>query len=272
MTDKAIIRRGFLDLPAGQVHYRSAVADPRLPCLFILHQSPLSSRSYVRLLPLLAGTVRAFALDMPGYGASDAPPEEEWAIEAYAGFLFAVADKLGASRFHLFGRATGALVAASAARTRPERFLSLTLHGLPLYTAEEGRSLLAGYAPPYRLDEGGSHLAWIWDRIKHEYPWMDAAMATRMVEDYLAAGPDFAASYRAMWRYDVRKLHGGWTVPTLLIHGGRDRIAEMRPRAKALLPDAQEVFFDQATNFIAEQEPERFAACLLPFLEAHAPS
>ena len=101
---------------------------------------------------------------------------------------------------------------------------------------------------------------------------MDAAMATRMVDDYLAAGPDFASSYRAIWRYDVRKLEGGWDVPTLLIHGGRDRIAEMRSRARALLPDAQEVFFEEATNFIAEQEPERFAACLLPFLKAHAPA
>ena len=182
------------------------------------------------------------------------------------------ADKLGAARFHLFGRATGALFAAAAARTAPGRLLSLTLHGLPLYTEEERRELLGGYAPPYRLDDDGSHLAWIWERIKHEYPWMDAAMATRMVDDYLAAGPDFASSYRAIWRYDVRKLEGGWDVPTLLIHGGRDRIAEMRSRARALLPDAQEVFFEEATNFIAEQEPERFAACLLPFLKAHAPA
>jgi haloalkane dehalogenase len=269
--DKTILRRGFLDLPTGQAHYRSASADPRLPCLLMLHQSPLSSRTYGRLLPLLAGTVRAFALDTPGYGASDAP-QEEWTIEDYAGFVFAAADALGASRFHLFGRATGALIAASAARTGPERLLSLTLHGLPLYTADEGNALLAGYAPPYQLDEDGAHLAWIWARIKHEYPWMDAAMATRMVEDYLAAGPDFASSYRAMWRYDVRKLQGGWTVPTLLIHGGRDRIAEMRPRARALLPGAAEVFFEHATNFIAEQEPERFATALLPFLQAHAPA
>jgi haloalkane dehalogenase len=271
MTEKTIVRRGFLDLPRGQVHFRAAASDPRLPCLLILHQSPLSSQNYVRLLPLLASTVRAFALDTPGYGDSD-PPSDEWEIEDYARFVFEAADKLGATRFHLFGRATGALVAASAARAAPTRFLSLTLHGLPLYTEEEGSALLGGYAPPYRLDDDGSHLAWIWERIKREYPWMDAAMATRMVEDYLAAGPDFASSYRAMWRYDVGNLEGGWGVPTLLIHGGRDRIAEMRPRALALLPDAQEVFFEDATNFIAEQEPERLAGCLLSFLRAHAPA
>ena len=271
MAQGAAVRRGFLDFPQRQAHYRTVAADARLPCLLILHQSPLSSRNYEPLLPLLGGTVRPFAFDTPGYGASD-PPSEEWSIEDYAGFVLDAADKLGAARYHLFGRATGALIAAAAAKKAPERLLSLTLHGLPLYTEEERRALLDGYAPPYRLDDDGSHLAWIWARIKHEYPWMDAAMATRMVDDYLAAGPDFASSYRAMWRYDVRKLEGGWDVPTLLIHGGRDRIAEMRPRARALLPDAQEVFFEEATNFIAEQDPERFAACLLPFLKAHAPA
>ena len=272
MTDKAIVRRGFLDLPCGASALQ--IRGRRSPASLPVHSPsiPALVADYVRLLPLLAGTVRAFGLDMPGYGASDAPPEEEWAVKAYAGFLFAVADKLGASRFHLFGRATGALVAASAARTRPERFLSLTLHGLPLYTAEEGRSLLAGYAPPYRLDEGGSHLAWNLGSDQARVSLDGCCHGDADRRGFLAAGPDFAASYRAMWRYDVRKLNGGWTVSTLLIHGGRDRIAEMRPRAQALLPDAQEVFFDQATNFIAEQEPERFAACLLPFLEAHTPS
>jgi pimeloyl-ACP methyl ester carboxylesterase len=97
-------------------------------------------------------------------------------------------------------------------------------------------------------------------------------MATHAVADYLAAGADFAASYRAMWRHDAAAAVGGdWAVPTLLIHGERDRIAEMRPRARALLPHAQEIFLEGATNFVAEQEPERFAAGLLRFLAANAP-
>jgi pimeloyl-ACP methyl ester carboxylesterase len=226
---------------------------------------------YVRLLPLLAGTVRPVALDTPGYGASD-PPPAEWSIADYAQSVLDVATRLQAPRFHLFGRATGALVAASVARAAPERLMSLTLHALPLYTAAEREALLAGYAPPYRLADDGAHLAWIWQRIKHEYPWMDAAMATHAVADYLAAGADFAASYRAMWRHDAAATVGaGWAVPTLLIHGERDRIAEMRPRARALLPHAQEIFLEGATNFVAEQEPERFAAGLLRFLAANAP-
>ena len=265
------VRRAYLDLPGGQVHYRTVDVDLALPPLLLLHQSPLSSRMYEAVLPLLAGTVRPVALDTPGYGGSEAPPRE-WEIADYGRWVLAVADALGAQRFHLFGRATGALFAACVARTAPERLLSLTLHGLPLYAEEERAALLAGYAPPYPPKPDGSHLASIWSRIRHEYPWMDGAMATRRVAEYLEAGPDFAASYRAMWRHDALAAIGeGWRVPTLLIHGGRDRIAEMRPRALALLPAAEEVYFEDATNFVAEQEPERFAAALIPFLRKNAP-
>jgi predicted acylesterase/phospholipase RssA len=87
------------------------------------------------------------------------------------------------------------------------------------------------------------------------------------VRDYLAAGPDFAASYRAIWRYDLRAAAaGGIAVPTLLIGGTRDRIAAMHPRAQALLPAAEAVTLDGATDFVAEQEPERFARCVTDFI------
>jgi haloalkane dehalogenase len=264
------VHRGYLELGWGQVHYRAVAAEPELPLLVLLHQSPLSSRMHEPLLPLLANTVRPVALDTPGYGDSDKPPSE-WEIADYAAAVLEAAAKLDPRPFHLFGRATGALIAAEIALGAPDRLLSLTLHALPVYDDAERKALLEGYAPPYALDEAGGHLAWIWRRIKHEYPWMDAALATRCLADYLAAGPDFAAAYRAMWRYDAARLRAGWTVPTLLVHGGRDRIAEMRPRARALLPEAEEVYFEDATNFIAEQEPERLAAALLPFLARTTP-
>jgi pimeloyl-ACP methyl ester carboxylesterase len=220
---------------------------------------------FAPLLPVLANAVRPVAIDTPGYGASDKPPSE-WEVGDYAEAALAVAGRLDDRPFHLFGRATGALVAAEVALRRPDRLLSLTLFGLPVYEAAERERLLDGYAPPYVLAEDGAHLAWIWQRIRHEYPWMDAALATRCVADYLAAGPDFAAAYRAMWRYDAGRLARGWDVPTLLVHGGRDRLAEMRPRARALLPQAAEAFFPDATNFLAEQDPAALAAALLPFL------
>lgn len=257
--------RGYLDLPWGQVHFRANRAGASRPLLLMLHQSPLSSRNYDRLLPMLEPHWHAVAIDTPGYGASD-PPPGEWQVTDYAAMAVACADRLGHDRFALFGRATGAVFALAAALAAPARIDALVLHGMPVYTAEERQNRLDQFAPPYDVDAAGAHLPWIWNRIKGEYPWIDPELATRFVRDYLAAGPDFATAYRAIWRYDLRAAAPALAARTLLIGGTRDRIHFMDQRARALLPAAQAVMIDGATDFAAEQDPGGFAALLLGFL------
>jgi pimeloyl-ACP methyl ester carboxylesterase len=52
----------------------------------------------------------------------------------------------------------------------------------------------------------------------------------------------------------------------LLLGGGADRIGFMHPRAVALLPQAQAVWIDGATDFMAEQQPALFANYLTAFI------
>lgn len=259
------VRSEYLTVPWGQVHYQTAAADPALPTLLMCHQSPLSSRRYRYVLPALAAVARPVALDTPGFGASD-PPPAEWEVADYADLVWRVADALGARRPVLFGRATGGVFAYAAATTRPDRCAGLILHGIPVYTAAEKADRLAGYAPPYRPDPDGGHLAWIWSRVTGEYPWAGPDLVTELVRDYLAAGPDFATAYRAIWRYDPAPAAAAITAPTLLIHGGRDRVLYMAPRARHLLPAATAVDLPDATDFDAEIRPDRFARVIADFL------
>jgi haloalkane dehalogenase len=261
-----MIRRQYLDFSWGQVHVRTAPAEAQAPLLLLLHQSPLSARNYDRLLPLLAGWCRPVAVDTPGYGGSDLP-DRQWEVADYARLVLDVADRFAAPRFHLFARATGTVFAAATALAAPARIQALMLHGLPVYTPEERADRLAGFAPPFAPSDDGAHLGWIWRRIHDEYPWIDARLATQFVRDYLATGGDFATAYRAIWRYDLRAAAAnGIAVPTLLIGGTRDRIGFMQPRAEALLPQAGRVVLEGATDFVAEQEPERFAEVLRAFM------
>ena len=265
-----MIRRRYLDFPWGQVHLRTVPAEAQAPLLVMLHQSPLSARNYDRLLPLLAGWCRPVAVDTPGYGGSDLP-DRQWEVADYARLVLQIADRLEADRFHLFARATGTVFAAAAALAAPARVVSLALHGLPVYTAQERADRLAGFAPPFVPSDDGAHLQWIWKRIHDEYPWIDAPLATQFVRDYLATGGDFATAYRAIWRYDLRAAAAnGIAPPTLLIGGTRDRIAFMQPRAEALLPHAERVVLDDATDFVAEQQPTRFAEVLRGFVTRRA--
>ena len=263
------VRKGYLDLPWGQLHYRCVAGPSDAQPLVLLHQSPLSSRNYEQLLPRLAERCRPYAVDTPGYGGSS-PVPEQWEVADYANVVWDLADALGAPRIALFGRATGAVFALEAALAQPQRTSCLILHGMPVYTDAERADRMANFAPPFQFSDDGAHLMGIWNRIHGEYPWIGPELATCFTQDFLAAGPDFARSYRAIWRYDLpNRARGKLAVPTLLIGGTADRIAFMHARAVALLPAAEAVVLEGATDFVAEQHPGLFAGHIEEFLARH---
>ena len=254
-------------MPWGQVHFRTVEAPASLPVLLLLHQSPLSSETYERALPHLASWCRPVALDTPGYGGSS-PAPQGWEIADYAAAVWTCADALGARQAFLAGRATGSLFALEAALAKPERTRGLVLYGYPAYNPEERAHRLAHHAPPNPPRDDGEHLKVLWNRIKGEYPWMDARLAMLSIRGYVMAGEDFASSYRAVWRHDPavpRKL----PMPTLLLGGTRDRLFFMFERAKKLFPDAEARVLEGATDFVMYQEPERFAAAIAEFARRH---
>jgi pimeloyl-ACP methyl ester carboxylesterase len=231
------------------------------PTLLIMHQSPLSSRRYRFALDLLAEFCVPVAIDTPGYGASERD-DADWSVDDYANTAWLVADMLGLERPWLFGRATGAVYMLHAAAQRPGAAAGIVLHGVPIYSDDEKRQRLAEFAPPYVLDSDGSHLAWIWSRASGEYPWAEPALITEFVKDYLAAGPDFASSYRAIWRHDLLESARRAGEVDLLIGGTRDRIFYMHKRSLTALQHKHAVVLEGATDFVAEQDPARFAATL----------
>jgi len=259
--------KGYLNVPWGQVHFRTVEAPASLPVLLLLHQSPLSSETYERALPHLASWCRPVALDTPGYGGSS-PAPEGWEVADYAAAVWTCADALGARQVMFLGRATGAVFALEAALAKPERTQCLMLYGYPAYNDEERAHRRARHAPPNPLKDDGSHLQVIWNRIKGEYPWMDPSLAMLSIRGYVIAGEDFASSYRAVWRHDPavpRKL----PMPTLLLGGTKDRLFFMFERAKKLFPDAEPRVLEGATDFVMYQEPERFAGAIAEFAKRH---
>ena len=264
------VKRGYFDHPFGQLHYRSINLDRDLPLLIMFHQSPLSSRNYQAVLPFLGDNFRVVAIDTPGFGQSDLPAET-WEVDDYGRLAGYVADSLNSPKFYLFGRATGAVFAFAASLLFSERVDKLVLHGMPVYTPEERENRLASFAPPYEISNDGKHFDWIWSRIHSEYPWIGADLATHFSKDFLDAGPDFATSYRAIWRYDLPAIFAAagskLTAPTLVIGGSEDRIGFMHERVTSLLTGAEHCVIAGATDFVAEQDPAGFAARLTSFLK-----
>jgi pimeloyl-ACP methyl ester carboxylesterase len=260
--------RGYVDVPWGQLHYRAA-GDVGAPAVLMLHQSPLSSATYEPVLPLLAASgVRAVALDTPGYGMSDAPPQP-WSIPEYAQAVWTFADAAGLDQVVLLGQHTGAVIAAEAARQTPGRVSGVVFQGIPLYSAEERAEKMRSWAPGYTPAADGSHLAKVWGRIHDLYPDIGLESADRQVVEYLSVGPDYAPAYRAVFGHEVDTAALA-SLPVLLLHGDRDLVARMNDVVTAAFPHATLTEIPGGTDFAHEEQPEPFAAALASFVRTAA--
>jgi pimeloyl-ACP methyl ester carboxylesterase len=80
-----------------RLHYLEAgppAPDPNTPPILLLHGFPTSSHLYRDILPTLARTHRAIALDLPGYGLSDKPLDARYNFRFYTDTLNAFLDAL----------------------------------------------------------------------------------------------------------------------------------------------------------------------------------
>lgn len=250
MTSGAPVRRHFVTVGARQVHYRRCGDGPPL---VLLHESPLSSRTYMPLLGPLAESFTAIALDTPGYGSSDLLQTPQPTIGDFADGVLETLDALGLAACGVYGFHTGALVALEVARRAPDRIVGGVLDGLPLYTEAESSDMLANYIPPFPADWTGSHMATLWTRFREQYvfwPWFridddarleiavpDPATLTEGVLEMLESGDAYRLGPHAAFSYRVHPALAELTVPVAVLRRDNelfdhiDRLSELPPRS-----------------------------------------
>ena len=211
---------------ARQVMVRRAGSGP--PVL-LLHESPRSSAAFVPMIEALAGRFTVIAPDTPGFGGSDTLAVHRPQIPDYADALKEVVDALGLERAAVFGRHTGAAIAIEFANLHPERVSGVVLDGCPAFTPEEMEELVASYLPPFRPAWDGSHVAWLWSRVRDQltfFPWNRQGPASRLAvdmprpsilnrtaTDLLLAGDEYRVAYEAAFRYDGAAAAAAARVP-----------------------------------------------------------
>lgn len=231
------LKRGYIETPFGQIHYRTQDSDG--PWLFLFHTSPLSGAEYAGVFPHLKGRVRAVAFDNPGYGMSDPPPQPP-GLQDYAAPLCAAIDHFKVERFALAGTHTGASIAIHAAtQSLRGRVTHLIFSGLPLKTPEESRHLRATSVMVER-SEDGSHLAEAWKRTRHR--WGESTDPA-IIEWALASGlmrtdgtnmPSMASD-----GFDMAGALRSLKMPVLFVNGPHDPLIAQDRRAIPLVPHAR---------------------------------
>ena len=211
------MKRGYVDTPEGQVHYLTeGSGEP----LILLHQSPRSSRMYVKMIPLLSKDYQVFALDMLGYGNSD-PAPSEGIVEYLGGNIPHVLDALGLKKAHLFGLHTGTGVAVEAAAGDSDRFQTMILFGFALIeTEEDNKKFFAvretgGGISAAAISNDGSHLIRVWQRAYSEVLryWIHSAHPP---SEELYPGP--LKSVHSHMTDDQLEFMDRWVLDLSLIH------------------------------------------------------
>jgi pimeloyl-ACP methyl ester carboxylesterase len=247
-----------------QVRYVRRKAPGAAPCdlpIVVLHGWGAHIEAVAPILAALDGAPDLIALDLPGFGESE-PPPEAWDADAYARFVLAFLDELEVPRAHLVGHSHGGRVSIAIAADRPERVGRLLLVDSAGLRPKRGwqyrRRVAVAKLGRVAAKLGGPPGRRLQERLR-------ARVASR---DYLEASEAMRGTFRAVIAADLSDRLPRIAAPTLLVWGDRDEDTPlwMANRMEELIPDAGLVVLEGAGHYSYADSPGQFAAVARRFL------
>jgi pimeloyl-ACP methyl ester carboxylesterase len=229
---------------------------------------PESIYAFAPFWATLAQQARLFAVDLPGFGASERR-EELLSPRTMGEFLAALIAEVGLGRPHVVGPDVGTAATLFAAAAHPERIASVVVG-------------TGGAAVPLQLGE--PLRSWVLDPDLDKYRRMDASVFVNAAMDTVAGGVpgDIRADYLASYDGDrfvesmryvrsypeqlpaLAELLPGIATPVTIINGAHDRVVPVA-NAEFLderLPNSRLAIID-AGHFVWEEAPAQYASIVL---------
>jgi pimeloyl-ACP methyl ester carboxylesterase len=291
MTAATPLRNLELRHEATRLHGRriSYLTAGEGPVLLAVHGIASHSQAWRAALPLLARRATVIAPDLPGHGASAKAPGD-YSLGSLASSLRDLLVKLGHERATLVGHSLGGGVAMQFSYMFPERTERLVLvssGGLgrsvnPLLRAATlpGSELViaATIGPITALGRAGAAaVRRLGLRFSPDLGEVGRGFATLADREGRVA---FLDTLRSVVNFSGQRvdasdrLYLASGIPTLLLWGERDPIipAGHGRRAQERMPGSRLVTFADSGHFPQIDDPHRFAATVLEFLEETEPS
>lgn len=224
----------------------------------------------------LAQHFHVYAVDMPGWGQSDAATVDRLDhVEAALQFM----DALGIEKAAFVGNSMGGATSMRFATEHPDRISHLVTMGPPtpgpkLFAAGDGPSeglkvLIEAYRNPKPETMGKLIEIMVYDK-QFATPELlaarsDAALARpEHLENYLAGLPKGAPIPKWVRLEDLPKVE----VPTLLIHGRDDRVVsyEHSLMLLALIPNSRLVVLNHCGHWAMIEHPDEFNRLVTDFI------
>lgn len=235
--------------------------------------------------PIAASGRRAIAVDLPGFGETEAPgrvrhfgPREAF----YPRFVTALLDALGLPAAHLVGSSMGGAVAYMAAVSAPERTRSLALvasGGLGTDIALFLRlATLPGTISLSRIVGRPAHARDVLRTCFYDARTIPEEMYEEAERYGFASYPEFVRALRSgvTIRGVRRALRAHWIAradayrgPVLIVWGREDRVLPLHhlEDSRHLFTRAEVRIIDRCGHLPMVERPREFLDALLPFLD-----
>jgi haloalkane dehalogenase len=267
-----------VDAAGLQLAYREQGSGP--PVL-LLHGWPTSSFLWRNVMPPIAERNRVIALDLPGFGASDKPPDAAYDFEFFSAALDGFLDAVDVGELAIAVHDLGGPVGLHWALHRPERVTKIALLNTLVYpefseavmmfikacTEPELREQLTS---PQGL-EAAMKLG-VADQSKVTDEVVTAVREPFQTEESRLALAAAGIGLPPEGFVEIARLLPSVEVPVRVIYGERDQIlpdiAETMVRVKRDVPHAEVTSLPNCGHFLQEEEPEEIGAQLARFFAA----
>jgi len=281
---------------AGRVklHYiESGTGDPPI---VLLHGLGSTVTKWRDALPIIGSRRRAIAVDLPGFGKSDAP-RGHYTFGFLAGGIKAFLDSIGVERCVIVGNSLGGITAMWLAATWPERVTGLVLvdPALPLPPGARpdvktilrmavaslpgvGEALYAGFmklrSADWQVADGLRRNVADASRVSAETLQLMHEEAEQRRHDPSLRAPVLSAQRNLLWmlsarRADVERVAASLRVPTLLVWGSEDVLVPLvvGEHWVGRIPGAELVVLEGAGHNPQIEVPDRFSEIVLAFAD-----
>ena len=265
------------------IHYH---VEGEGPDVLMIHGWVSSWRMWERPMHRLASAgFRAWALDLPGHGESEAlcASNGRYTIDNLTSVVEAFIERVGIERAALVGHSMGGAIALEMGARRPDATRALVLVA-PVVSGRLGFALhvFLGSTFGRRLLEFSQHhtaLARLGGRTKFAAPWLARTLPLRAAllrdaQDLARTAPQAAlGSLQAVIDFDFANRLAQIHAPTLVIVGARDVTVPPSEGELAAnrIPGARLVKLRGIGHQPVDERPEEFDRLLLGFLKELVP-
>jgi pimeloyl-ACP methyl ester carboxylesterase len=253
-----MIRKRYLSAGQRQIHARESGWEVGGTPLVCLHATAYSSRSFEPLMRAFGDSRHVIAIDLPGYGESDAPtvaPD----ISCYARMI---GEALEGATIDLFGYHTGVAVAVEMALLAPRQVGRLTLMGIPHFRAMDFAHWKQRLSTPHRLGTTLDQFTERWDYLVANRP--DGLSLSRGFENFvdeLKAWPHGARAHQALFAYDLEDNLGRLSQPVTVLNPA-GHLAEASRIAASLIPRSCLIELPELSGAVLERDAAAIAALI----------